>query len=99
MNFLADLAIVLVSCLALGLASKYLKQASIPAYIIAGLLLGKSGFDLISSEASYDFISWLGKIGVILLMFYIGLEFNYKGIKEPRRLFAGFTDFVVNFSA
>jgi len=98
MNFLLDLAIVTVSCLALGLASKYLKQASIPAYIIAGLLLGKSGLDLISSEASYDFISWLGKIGVILLMFYIGLEFNYKGIKEPRRLFAGCTDFAVNFS-
>jgi CPA2 family monovalent cation:H+ antiporter-2 len=98
MNFLLDLAIVMVSCLALGLASKYLKQASIPAYIIAGIILGKSGLDLISSEASYDFISWLGKIGVILLMFYIGLEFNYKGVKEPRRLFAGFTDFAVNFS-
>lgn len=98
MNFLLDLAIVTVSCLALGLASKYLRQASIPAYIIAGIILGKSGFDLISSDASYEFISWLGKIGVILLMFYIGLEFNYKGIKEPRRLFAGCTDFAVNFS-
>jgi len=98
MNFILDLAIVTVSCLALGLASKYLRQASIPAYIIAGILLGKSGFDLISSDASYEFISWLGKIGVILLMFYIGLEFNYKGIKEPRRLFAGCTDFAVNFS-
>ncbi len=98
MNFLLDLAIVTVSCLALGLASKYLRQASIPAYIIAGIILGRSGLDLISSDASYDFISWLGKIGVILLMFYIGLEFNYKGIKEPRRLFAGCTDFAVNFS-
>jgi len=98
MNFLLDLAIVMVSCLALGLASKYLRQASIPAYIIAGIILGRSGLDLISSDASYDFISWLGKIGVILLMFYIGLEFNYKGIKEPRRLFAGCTDFAVNFS-
>ncbi len=98
MNFLLDLAIVTVSCLALGLASKYLRQASIPAYIIAGIILGKSGLDLISSDASYEFISWLGKIGVILLMFYIGLEFNYKGIKEPRRLFAGCTDFAVNFS-
>nr|QNO54636.1 glutathione-regulated potassium-efflux system protein KefB [Methanosarcinales archaeon ANME-1 ERB7] len=98
MNFLLDLAIVMVSCLALGLASKYLRQASIPAYIIAGIILGKSGLNLISSDASYDFISWLGKIGVILLMFYIGLEFNYKGIKEPRRLFAGCTDFAVNFS-
>ncbi|NAS88949.1 hypothetical protein C4E24_04330 [ANME-1 cluster archaeon AG-394-G21] len=98
MNFLLDLAIVMVSCLALGLASKYLRQASIPAYIIAGIILGKSGLDLITSDASYDFISWLGKIGVILLMFYIGLEFNFKGIKEPRRLFAGCTDFAVNFS-
>ncbi len=96
MNFLLDLAIVTVSCLALGLASKYLRQASIPAYIIAGILLGKSGFDLISS---YEFVQWLGKIGVILLMFYIGHEFNFKGIREPGRLFTGCTDFFVNFSA
>lgn len=94
MNFLVDLAIVTVSCLALGLVSKYLRQTSIPVYIIAGILLGRSGFDLISS---YDFVQWLGKIGIILLMFYIGLEFNFKGIKEPGRLFAGCTDFGVNF--
>jgi CPA2 family monovalent cation:H+ antiporter-2 len=99
MNFLLDLAIVTVSCLALGLVSKYLRQAAIPAYIIAGIILGKSGFNLISSDASYDFIQWLGKIGVILLMFYIGLEFNFKGIREPGRLFAGCTDFAVNFIA
>ena len=96
MNFILDLAIITVSCLALGLASKYLRQAAIPAYIIAGIILGKSGFDLISS---YEFVEWLGKIGVILLMFYIGHEFNFKGIKEPGRFFAGYTDFFVNFIA
>jgi len=96
MNFILDLAIVTVSCLALGLASKYLRQAAIPAYIIAGLILGRSGLNLITS---YNFVEWLGKIGVILLMFYIGYEFNFKGIKEPKRLFAGCTDFGVNFIA
>ena len=96
MTFLVDLAIVTVSCLALGLVSKYLRQAAIPAYIIAGIILGKSGFNLITS---YDFVEWLGKIGVILLMFYIGYEFNFKGIREPGRLFAGCTDFGVNFIA
>ncbi len=96
MTFMVDLGIITVSCLALGLASKYLRQASIPAYIIAGIILGKSGFDLISS---YEFVQWLGKIGIILLMFYIGHEFNFKGIKEPGRLFAGCTDFFVNFIA
>ncbi|MFZ2070228.1 MAG: hypothetical protein WAV32_01220 [Halobacteriota archaeon] len=44
MNFMLDLAIVTVSCLSLGLASNYLRQASIPAYIIAGIILGKSNF-------------------------------------------------------
>jgi len=96
MTFLVDLAIVTVSCLALGLVSKYLRQAAIPAYIIAGIILGKSGFNLITS---YDFVEWLGKIGVILLMFYIGYEFNFKGVREPGRLFAGCTDFGVNFIA
>ncbi len=96
MTFLLDLALVTVSCLVLGLASKYLKQASIPAYIIAGIILGKSGFDVITS---YDFVQWLGKIGVILLLFYIGHEFHYKGLKEHGRLFAGYIDFVVNFFA
>ncbi len=96
MTFLVDLGIITVSCLALGLASKYLRQAAIPAYIIAGIILGKSGFDLISS---YEFVEWLGKIGIILLMFYIGHEFNFKGIKEPGRFFAGYTDFFVNFIA
>ena len=96
MTFLVDLGIITLSCLALGLASKYLRQAAIPAYIIAGIILGKSGFDLISS---YEFVEWLGKIGIILLMFYIGHEFNFKGIKEPGRLFAGCTDFFVNFIA
>ena len=96
MTFMVDLGIITLSCLALGLASKYLRQAAIPAYIIAGIILGKSGFDLISS---YEFVEWLGKIGIILLMFYIGHEFNFKGIKEPGRLFAGCTDLFVNFIA
>ena len=94
MSFLLDLGIITTSCLALGLASKYLRQASIPAYIITGILLGRSGFDLISS---YEFVQWLGKIGVILLMFYIGLEFNFKGIRAGGRSFAGCVDFFVNF--
>jgi CPA2 family monovalent cation:H+ antiporter-2 len=93
---MVDLGIITLSCLALGLASKYLRQASIPAYIIAGIILGKSGFDLISS---YEFVQWLGKIGVILLMFYIGHEFHYKGLKEAGRFFAGCTDLFVNFIA
>lgn len=96
MTFLLDLAIVTISCLVLGLASKHLRQTAIPVYIIAGIFLGKSGLDLITS---YDFVEWLGKIGVIFLLFYIGHEFHYKGLKEQGRLFAGCTDFIVNFFA
>ncbi len=103
MDFLLVLGIVTVSCLALGLISKYLRQASIPAYIIAGILFKYSserlGFDLISSDDFTQVVQGLGKIGIILLMFYIGHEFNFRGIKEPGRFFAGSTDFFVNFIA
>ncbi len=103
MDFLLVLGIVTVSCLALGLISKYLRQASIPAYIIAGILFRYSSerleFGLISSYDFAQVVQGLGKIGIILLMFYIGHEFNFRGIKEPGRFFAGCTDFGVNFIA
>jgi CPA2 family monovalent cation:H+ antiporter-2 len=43
----------------------------IPLYIIAGLLLGGSGFELINGDA---ISAYLGHLGLIFLLFYAGLE-------------------------
>ena len=49
------------------------------AYIIAGILLGKSGFALVTAQAE---LMHLGDIGIILLLFFIGMEMS---LEKPAR--------------
>ena len=50
---------------------RYFKQPSIIAYILTGMLIGPSGLGWVTSN---DAISKLGEIGIILLLFFIGME-------------------------
>lgn len=54
-----------------GLLLKLAKQPHVIAYLIAGVLIGPWGLSLISDA---DIISRLGAIGVVLLLFFVGLE-------------------------
>ncbi len=54
--------------------AKRLGLSSIVGYLIAGLLIGPSGFALIYSESQVDDILHLAEFGVVLLLFLIGLE-------------------------
>ncbi len=57
----------------LGLLLKYFNQPTIVAYIITGVLIGKQGFGIITNE---EYIHILGEFGLILLLFFIGMEIN-----------------------
>lgn len=59
----------------IGIISKKLKQPYVIAYIIAGVILGKSGLDLLSDG---DLVSSLSAIGVTILLFFIGMEIDIK---------------------
>lgn len=61
--------------LSLALVLKLLNQPSVIAYILAGLLIGPSGLEIIESD---ELVSRLGSIGVVLLLFFIGMEVNLK---------------------
>ncbi|MBI2084856.1 MAG: cation:proton antiporter [Candidatus Aenigmarchaeota archaeon] len=64
------IAIFTLVVLVLGVILRYLGQPYVIAYIVAGLLLGANGLGL-----SNDFIlSQLGTVGIILLLFFIGME-------------------------
>lgn len=71
-----------------GLALNKLKQPVILAYILTGLLLGPQVLGLVKE---YELISFLSEIGVIALLFTLGLEFSFDKFKQVRRvaLFAG----------
>jgi len=58
------------------------KIPSVVAFLIAGFLAGPSGLGLITNEES---ISFFAELGVIFLLFTIGLEFSVSRIFKSRR--------------
>ncbi len=77
LNLVRDLAVILVSAGVFTIISKALKQPLVLGYIIAGFLVGPhiSWFPGISSEETVQ--QW-SEIGIIFLMFGLGLEFSFK---------------------
>lgn len=77
LNLVRDLAVILISAGVFTIISKALKQPLIIGYILAGFLVGPnvSFFPGISSEATVH--QW-SEIGIIFLMFGLGLEFSFK---------------------
>ena len=61
----------------LGTILRYFKQPYIIAYILAGILLGDYGFGIITDQ---KLIATMGDIGLILLMFFIGMEISLPGL-------------------
>lgn len=92
-----DLVLAGIICSALALVAKRISFPAIPAYIIAGILLGSSGLGIIKGD---EVSRSIAEIGVIFLLFYIGLHINPREISEKRKTIvsAGTYDFVVNFS-
>jgi Kef-type K+ transport system membrane component KefB len=72
-----DLAIILISAKLCGLIAAKLKAPQVVGEIIAGLIIGPS---LLGLVAQTEFISELAEIGVVLLMFFAGLETNLRDL-------------------
>lgn len=95
-------ALVLVALAAL-MANKF-KFSVIPFLIILGMLVGPHAphFGVIDLRfiESEEIISFLGRIGVLFLLFYLGLEFSIKKlIKSGKSIVIGGTIYIgINFS-
>ena len=89
-------AIVLLAILA-RLANRWCFSA-IPLYLLAGLALGNGG--LAPLPLSQGFIGTGAEIGVLLLLFMLGLEYSGEDLKKNLRfgLPAGIVDFLLNFT-
>jgi CPA2 family monovalent cation:H+ antiporter-2 len=54
------IVLALLVCLILALVTKRYALPTIPFYIIAGLILGKTGFDLVGGDEITVFLTHLG---------------------------------------
>lgn len=76
MNLVADLALILVAAGVFTVISKVLKQPLILGYIVAGFIVGPHLG--IFETTSADVVKQWSSIGIIFLMFALGLEFSFK---------------------
>jgi len=58
----------------LGSLLRWLKQPYVIAYILAGVLMGEHGFGIIITDK--EVITAMGEFGLILLLFFIGMEIS-----------------------
>lgn len=72
-----DLALILIAGAAVTLIFRKIKQPLVLGYIIAGFLVGPN-FKSIPSVVDNTNIETLAEIGVIFLLFGLGLEFSFK---------------------
>lgn len=75
LNIGLDLLIVLVTAIAGGMLARWLRLPIILGYLAGGIAVGPFGFGLVHDTET---ISSLAEIGVVLLLFAIGLEFSLK---------------------
>jgi monovalent cation:proton antiporter-2 (CPA2) family protein len=68
--------------LAAALASRAVRLSPIVGYLVAGLVIGPSGFKLVEDDDSTQF---LAQLGVVFLLFDIGLHFSLREIRTRRR--------------
>ncbi len=77
LNLVADLAVILIAAGIFTVISRALKQPPILGYIIAGFLVSPH-LGLLPSISSVESVEQWSEIGIIFLLFALGLEFSFK---------------------
>jgi len=76
-NLVQDLALIFISAGVITLIFKQLKQPLVLGYIVAGFLIGPH-FTLFPTVIAEKSVTEWSEIGVIFLLFALGLEFSFK---------------------
>ena len=81
-SFLNDLVIILGLAAVVSLVFKRFKAPTIIGFLITGIAFGPAGIGLVSASEG---VETLAEVGVILLLFIIGLEFSLKSLAAIRK--------------
>ncbi len=94
MVLLKDIILILFLAVFVIVITAKLRFPSLLGFLLTGIIIGPSAFRLVKTVSE---IEVLAEIGIIILMFTIGLEFSLVRIKEMKKnflLFGGFQVFV-----
>jgi len=95
---LTELALTIGLLGALGLAARRVGISAIPAYLLAGLLLGPNEPKELSVIRQSEVTEFVAELGLVFLLFFLGLEFSFGRLTRSGRHFGlgGAVDLVVN---
>jgi len=95
---LSQLALTVAVLGVLGLLAHRFGLSAIPAYILTGLLLGPNEPEFLSFIEPSEVTEFVAELGVIFLLFFLGLEFSAERLMRSGRHFGlgGSIDLLVN---
>lgn len=80
------LALVAAAATLCGMALARLKQPPIVGYILAGVILGPSGFALVQDRS---LVGPLAELGVLMLLYFIGMELSLRSFRRIWKIAVG----------
>lgn len=78
-SYILDIALILISTKLFGLISRRCQMPQVVGALFAGLILGPAVLNIVHET---EFLTQLAEIGVILLMFFAGLETDISELKQ-----------------
>jgi monovalent cation:H+ antiporter-2, CPA2 family len=95
---LVELAVTVAMLGALGLAAGRFGLSAIPAYLLAGLLLGPNEPEQLAIVRPSEVTEFVAELGLVFLLFFLGLEFSLGRLRGTGRHFGlgGVVDLTVN---
>ncbi|MGB5488824.1 MAG: monovalent cation:proton antiporter-2 (CPA2) family protein, partial [Lysobacterales bacterium] len=86
LDYLTDVIILLTAAVILVPLSRLAQLGTVPGFLVAGIVVGPSALSLIDNQAE---IGHLAELGVVLLLFIIGIELKPSRLWLMRRLVFG----------
>lgn len=93
MSIFTQISLVIILATAAAIIARMLKQPSLVAYIIVGVIISIFGFNFISSNETA--LQSLGSIGIAFLLFIVGLELNFSKLKKLGNIVVGIAFFQI----
>ncbi len=81
---LRDIVTILASAVFIVIVSQKLKIPAIIGFLLTGILIGPGGLRWVSDNLM---VKMMAEIGVVMLLFVVGLEFSVERLKSIRRSF------------
>lgn len=83
--FMAALGLMIIAAASVNLVARALRMPTIVAYLLAGLLIGPA-FGWLHTGERPGVLDTIGEMGIVLLMFLVGLELNLERLRRVGRV-------------